>query len=349
MGTSSTGQTGFVLVLLAALAFGASTPLVQQLGRSVGPFVVAALLYAGASLVAAFTLAGAGREARLQRRHLPLLFGMALAGAVVAPAALAWGLGRTSGVSAGLGLNFEAVFTALLGYALLREQIGRRALAALLLMTTAGAVLVLGRANEGSTELLGMLAILGATAGWGLDNALSSRLSHLDPGQVVFAKAALGAFISGLLARITGQPLPSATVMLGLLVVGATGYGLSLRLYLMAQRRIGAARTASVFGTAPFVAAVLAAGLGEQLGGVPTLVASALMLVGLVLHLTEKHEHRHHHDRVVHEHAHRHDDGHHMHEHDPPFSGEHSHEHTHEPLDHEHPHMPDVHHSHRHE
>ena len=37
----------------------------------------------------------------------------------------------------------------------------------------------------------------------------------------------------------------------GLLVIGATGYGLSLRFYLLAQRAFGAARTGFVFAFAP--------------------------------------------------------------------------------------------------
>src|SRR3954471_25004266 len=105
-------RIGSALALLAAAAFGATTPLVQSFGRGVGPFVVAMLLYAGDALVAVATRQGKAHEAPLQLRHAPRLLAMAMAGAVAAPAALAWGLARTSGVSAGLGLNFEAVFTA---------------------------------------------------------------------------------------------------------------------------------------------------------------------------------------------------------------------------------------------
>lgn len=47
--------------------------------------------------------------------------------------------------------------------------------------------------------------------------------------------------------RCRGEPAPASGAVLSLLALGATGYGLSLRLYLLAQRRIGAARTGSVF------------------------------------------------------------------------------------------------------
>lgn len=345
-----------MLALVAALAFGVTAPLVQRFASNAGPFAVSALLYFGAACVAAFTQARRGREAKLRLRHVPILVGMALAGAVAAPALLAWGLARTSGVSAGLGLNFEAVFTALFGYLLLRETIGRRALAALVLMTAGGALLVVGRAREGASELFGLAAIMGGTAGWGLDNALSNRLAEVDPGQVVVTKASLGTAVSLVLMALTGQDWPSTSAAFGLFAVGATGYGLSLRLYLMAQRRVGAARTASLFATAPFIAAAVAAFAGEPWGGVPTAAASVLMVFGLALHLTEDHRHFHRHERLVHDHAHRHaapfalsgEDPHHTHRHDPPFVGEHAHPHEHEPTEHEHPHMPDAHHLHPH-
>ena len=131
------------------------------------------------------------------------------------------------------------------------------------------------------------------------------------------------------------------------MVVGATGYGLSLRLYYKAQRALGAGRTASVFASAPFCGAILAWVLGEP-AGVYALLAGAVMIVGLVLHVTERHAHRHAHEPLVHEHAHRHDDGHHDHFHDPMPLGEHTHEHRHVAMVHEHPHVPDVHHGHAH-
>src|SRR4029079_4522193 len=110
----------------------------------------------------------------------------------------------------------------------------------------------------------------------------------------------------------------------GLIAVGATGYGLSLRLYLKAQRSLGAGRTASVFAAAPFCGALLAWALGEPTG-IFAVGAGAIMVVGLVLHMTERHEHAHAHEPVEHDHAHRHDDAHHDHVHDPMPEGEHAH------------------------
>jgi drug/metabolite transporter (DMT)-like permease len=101
----------------------------------------------------------------------------------------------------------------------------------------------------------------------------------------------LGAAATALLAMGFGESPPTLGAALGLFTVGATGYGLSLRFYLLAQRAFGAARTGSVFAFAPFVGAALAVALGDQ--SVSWLMATgcALMLAGVVLHLTESHGH----------------------------------------------------------
>ena len=209
-------------------------------------------------------------------------------------------------------------------------------------------MLVIDQGRDGGARLWGLLAVLVATAAWGLDNTLSRTLAERDPGQVVLAKAALGAIATTLLAVGFGESLPAPGAALGLFAVGATGYGLSLRFYLLAQRAFGAARTGSVFAFAPFIGAALAVSMGDHSTSWLMAAGSVLMLAGVMLHLAESHGHEHEHEATEHEHAHRHDDGHHDHAHDPMPAGAHSHRHRHEPLWHAHPHVPDAHHAHRH-
>jgi drug/metabolite transporter (DMT)-like permease len=207
---------------------------------------------------------------------------------------------------------------------------------------------VFDHARIGTSQLAGVLAILTATLAWAFDNALSRGLADRDPGRIVFAKAVLGASATTVLAVAFGEPMPPSLAIAGLFAVGATGYGLSLRLYLLAQRAFGAIRTGSVFAFAPFIGAALAIAMGDRGLSGATAMGALLMLAGVALHLAESHSHVHLHAALEHEHAHRHDDGHHGHVHDPMPDGTHSHWHTHAPHRHAHPHVPDAHHAHRH-
>jgi drug/metabolite transporter (DMT)-like permease len=273
---------------------------------------------------------------------------MALFGAVLGPAALAWGLQHTGAMGASLMLTLEAVFTVFLAIVLYREKIGRQVALALVIMTAGAAMLVIDQSETGRSQTIGLLAVMAATLAWGIDNSLSRGLADLDPGHVILGKAALGAGSSFLIALTLDSTSISFERGLALVSIGAIGYGLSLRFYLLAQRSFGASRTGSLFATAPFIGAVIAFGLGDRQVSYWLLGATFLMIIGIVLHLTEEHEHLHHHDALEHEHAHRHDDGHHTHSHSEMPLGPHSHKHQHTAIQHRHPHVPDVHHDHSH-
>jgi drug/metabolite transporter (DMT)-like permease len=294
---------GGVLALASAFAFGATTPLVQRFGHGVGPFTTAALLYGGAALLSMH--AGPDHaDSPLSTRDVPRLAAVAALGAVAAPVALAWGLQRTSGVTASLLLNLEALFTVLLARVLWAEPIGARAFAALVAITAAGALLVAGGSGSEIDSRWGVVAVVVATLAWAGDNTVGRPLADRDPTQVVLAKSGLGGMVSALLAAVFHEGLPPWPAALALAACGAGGYGLSLRLYLRAQRRIGAGRTGSIFACAPFVGAALAWTLGERVGGAATVFAGALAAAGIWLHLTEEHDHVHAHGDVVHSHPH---------------------------------------------
>ncbi|WEL99865.1 MULTISPECIES: DMT family transporter [Burkholderiales] len=345
---ASPALRGGLLALLAAALFGLSTPLVQGFGAGIGPFTTAALLYGGAAAVAALLRRPATREAQLRRGDLPRLLAMAGMGAVVGPVALAWGLQRTSGSSASLMLTLEAVFTAILAWRWYGETLDRRVIAAVALLLLGGVVLVLEQGLAGQVQLLGLLAVTVATIAWGVDNTLSRGVADRDPGQVVVVKATLGTVATVLMAWLWGEPVPGLATVLALLAVGATGYGLSLRFYLLAQREFGAARTGSVFAFAPFIGALGAFALGDRSGSWLMGLGGVFMICGVVLHLAERHEHSHTHEALEHEHAHTHDDDHHLHGHDVMPAGPHSHPHRHTSVKHAHPHVPDAHHQHPH-
>jgi drug/metabolite transporter (DMT)-like permease len=345
---TSPALRGGLLALLAAALFGLSTPLMQGFGASVGPFTTAALLYAGAALVAGVLRRPASREAQVRRSDLPRLLAMAGMGAVIGPVALAWGLQRTSGSSASLMLTLEAVFTVILAWRWYGETMDRRVITAVALMLLGGVALVFEQGLAGQVQLLGLLAVMVATTAWGVDNTLSRGVADRDPGQVILVKAVLGTLATALLGRLWGEPVPGLHAALALLAVGATGYGLSLRFYLLAQREFGAARTGSVFAFAPFIGALGAFALGDRSGSWLMSAGGLFMVCGVVLHLAERHEHAHAHEAMEHEHAHTHDDGHHTHTHDVMPAGPHSHRHRHSPMEHAHAHVPDVHHGHSH-
>jgi drug/metabolite transporter (DMT)-like permease len=342
--------TGVALATLAALMFGATTPLIQRFGAGVGPFATASLLYLGASIGAVRWPRARSdpREATLGRSQLPRLFAVALLGAALAPTLFVWGLQRVPATYGSLLLNGEGLFTIGLAALIHREHIGKRVALAAIFMFAGGTATVAGASSTGSVALVGALAIVAAVFFWALDNVWMRPFAELDPAAVVRAKALCGLVLTGGLAMLLGEPHPSWGRIAGLLACGATGYGVSLRLYLLAQRRIGAGRTGSVFALAPFVGALVAIVVGDRSFGSITALSAVLFVIGVALHLTEKHRHEHSHHPMGHDHAHSHDDQHHDHSHEGSPAEPHAHAHQHNPRVHAHSHAPDAHHGHDH-
>jgi drug/metabolite transporter (DMT)-like permease len=258
------------------------------------------------------------------------------------------GLSRTPAATASLLLTMEGAATALLAWFVFHENFDRR-IALGMACLVAGAAMVSWSGTPTLESLVGPLAIVAACIAWGIDNNLTRKVSLADPLQIVQLKGLIAGPVNLLLGLWAGGSLPGPLGMLIAALVGFVCYGLSLALFVVALRHLGAARSGAYFSTAPFIGAATAVIASQQPLTIQLIGAGALMAVGVWLHVTERHAHVHTHARMVHAHAHTHDE-HHRHTHGPqdPPGEPHTHAHEHEALTHSHPHVPDMHHDHRH-
>jgi drug/metabolite transporter (DMT)-like permease len=257
-----------------------------------------------------------------------------------------FGLARTDAASASLLLNLESLATLGIAWLVFRESVDRRLLLGAIAILV-GAMLLAW--SGGFRPSWGAVFIAAACLAWGIDNNLTRKLSAADPVQIAMLKGLVAGLANLVLVLSQGAALPGFASLVVTGVVGFFGYGVSLALFVLALRHLGAARAGAYFATAPFVGAVLAVPLLDEAVTLRLVAAGLLMAIGVWLHLAERHAHEHTHEALDHEHRHVHDE-HHRHQHsgrEPP--GEpHSHRHRHVPLTHKHPHFPDLHHRHRH-
>jgi drug/metabolite transporter (DMT)-like permease len=343
--------------LAAAVLFGASAPLAKILLGGIDPVPLAALLYLGSGasavlldLVVSLTGPETRRETGLSKNDLPWLTGAILTGGVAAPILLMLGLQYTPAATAALLLNFEMVATTLIALLVFKEAVGRRAWWAVGLVTVASVVLS-WNSTAGWGFSPGALAILAACTLWGIDNNLTGNISAHNPLRIVLFKGLGAGLCSTLIALMVGQRFPAPSSLLLALLLGALSYGLSITLFILAMRGLGAARTSTLFGSAPFAGALIAFALLREPFTLAFLPALLLMATGGWLLLSENHVHAHIHQAFVHDHRHNHRDDHHRHTHSElavRAGEEHAHPHHHEPVEHSHTHAPDLHHRHAH-
>lgn len=346
---SALSNRGVQAALLAALLFGAGTPLAKiLLGGDISPWLLAGLLYCGSGIgLSLLRLIRRPPRVHLQRRELLPLGGAILTGGIIAPVLLMVGLSNMPASGASLLLNAEGVFTALLAWVVFRENVDRR-VALGMAAIIAGAVVISVPAGAELGSPVPALAVLAACFCWGLDNNLTRKVALNDATWLAAVKGLVAGPVNLVLAFTLGAAIPAPGGVAAALLIGFFAYGVSLALFIVGMRHVGTARAGGYFSVAPFFGAVLAIALGDALTW-QLVVAGLLMALGVWLHLTERHGHTHTHAAEEHEHRHTHDE-HHQHDHAEPVAPGtwHTHRHTHEVLTHTHEHYPDAHHRHSH-
>lgn len=341
---------GPAFALVAALLFGASTPLAKIILGEVHPLMLAAVLYLGSGLGLAIysRFRGDVGEAALGAKDWLWFAPAILCGGILGPVFLLFGLRLTSASTASLLLILEGVFTALVAWIAFREHFHIR-IGIGMVAITVGAVVLAWQGGLSFGDAVGPLLIVLACLAWAADNNFTRKVALGDPVQIAMIKGLVAGIFNLVLSYVLGVLTFEPRLIAAGGLIGFLGYGVGLVLFVLALRLVGSARTAAYYSVAPFMGAAIAVLLlGESVTS-QLILAGAIMGLGVWLHLTEHHEHAHDHALVEHAHAHVHD-LHHQHEHttsDPP--GEpHTHVHVHLPMRHAHTHFPDLHHTHGH-
>lgn len=342
-----------LFAISAAVLFGASTPLAKLLVGDVSPVLLGGLLYLGSGVGLGLfrTLRDkAWKPSGLQAGEWPWLLGAIFFGGVLGPVALMYGLTTASGSAASLMLNLESVLTAVLAWVVFKENADKRIVLGMVAIVAGGAVLSWQPGGgAGSSSLVGLAAIAIACLCWAIDNNLTRKVSASDAVFIASSKGLLAGLVNCAVALGMGASLPAVQTSLLAMAVGLLGYGISLVFFVLALRGLGTARTGAYFSTAPFIGSAVSLLLLGETATTAFWIASALMALGVWLHLTETHEHEHTHQPLEHSHAHAHDE-HHQHQHETgvDLMEPHVHWHRHLSLTHKHPHFPDIHHQHSH-
>lgn len=276
----------------AAALYALSSPFSKILLSDVSPMMLAAFLYIGAGIgIGILSLirrkVGKGdNEQPLTRKELPYTIAMVLLD-IAAPILLMFGLSMTTAANAALLNNFEIAATAVIALAVFKEKITRRLWLAIVLVTAAS--IMLSFEDMSSLEFSGgSLLVLAACVCWGLENNCTRMLSGKNPLEIVIIKGIFSGMGALMLAFISGESIPDLTSCIIVMALGFAAYGLSIMLYIYAQRQLGAAKTSAYYAAAPFIGTILALIIFRELPTIWFLAALAVMTAGAYLAATDK-------------------------------------------------------------
>lgn len=270
--------------LAAAALYAVNIPMSKVLLQYVEPAMMAAFLYLGAGVgLFAYGILSGERERResLTRAELPYTVGMVVLD-IAAPVLLMFGLKYTSSANASLLNNFEIVATAAIAALVFREALSRQLALAIVLVTAAS--IALSFEGEGSFRFqFGSVLVLGAACCWGLENNCTRMLSSKSSVQITTIKGIFSGLGSLLVACLAGESLPRGIWLPAVAALGFVSYGMSIHLYIKAQKELGAARTSAYYSVAPFLGAAFGMALLGERPGVQFYIGLTVMLAATVL------------------------------------------------------------------
>lgn len=345
-------NSGVSQSLLSAFLFGVSPVFVKLIMGETSPVLLAGLLYLGSGIGLHVILLLKRQQIvseifALSRKNRVKLLGSIVAGGVLAPLCLLYGIQLGTVFEVSLLLNLEAMVTTVLAWILFHESVGRRVWIGCGFLLLGGMIVSWDSESYFGFSQAGLF-LLAACIFWGIDNNLTRDVEEISPAILGSLKGWVAGGFNTLLAVVMGQFSIGWIRAVEILSIGAMSYGLSLVLFVNALRLLGAARTSAYFSMGPFWGMLFSLLL---LGELPTnhqWISVGVMALGIWVLYREQHIHLHVHEQITHCHRHTHDE-HHQHLHDTTVDSKyHEHLHTHEPLTHTHVHWPDIHHRHRH-
>ena len=318
------GIVPILYAFLAAVFYAVNTPLSKLLLDKVPATFMAAFLYLGAGvgvgIMYLFHWRREDKTERIGRKDLPYTIGMIILD-ILAPIFLMLGIKYGTAANAALLGNFEIVATTFIALLFFKEAVSKRLWLAISLITLSSIILSFEGAGSFRFSYGSLFVLLAATC-WGLENNCTRSISEKSSYEIVVLKGIFSGGGSFLIACVLGEDMPTVNVILAAMLLGFFAYGLSIFLYVRAQRDLGAAKTSAYYAVAPFVGAFLSfVLLGESLTGA-YFIALVIMIAGTVLVVLDTlvrhhaHEHQHtfththdgttHTHTVTHSHAHDH-------------------------------------------
>ncbi|MDD6881277.1 MAG: DMT family transporter [Firmicutes bacterium] len=325
-----------IFALLAAVFYAINTPFSKLLLNNIEPTFMASFLYLGAGIgvgiMYLFYIRKEDKSERLTKSDLPYALGMIVLD-IVAPIFLMLGISVGSASNASLLGNFEIVATTLIALFIFNEKVTLRLWIAIGFITVSSIVLSFEGADSFHLSLGSVFVIL-ATCCWGFENNCTRKISEKSTYEIVVLKGLFSGAGSFIVAIIIGEKIASLQYILYAMILGFVAYGLSIFMYIRAQRDLGAAKTSAYYAVAPFVGTFLAFIInGEKLTAI-FFIGLIFMLIGsffvvyetMLKHHCHLHTHTivHTHDEITHTHVITHE---HWHDH---FLSEEKHEHKHD-------------------
>lgn len=284
-------KTATFFAILAAALYAVNFPFSKLLLKEIPTTMMAAFLYLGAG----FGLSIVGLiqnkigilldEQPINKNDLPYTIGMVVLD-IAAPIFLMVGLSMTTAANASLLNNFEIVATSVIALFIFKETISKKLWLAIALVTVSSIILSIEDISSFSLSFGSMFVLLACVC-WGFENNCTRMLSSKNPLQIVVIKGLFSGFGSLIIALLIGEKVSNIWYIAVAMLLGFVAYGLSIFFYILAQRKLGAAKTSTYYAIAPFIGVILSFAIFKELPNISFVIALIIMIVGTYFSTTD--------------------------------------------------------------
>ena len=168
------------------------------------------------------------------------------------------GIHNFPATSASLVLNFEVVFTVLFAWFVFKEKVDKQVLFGMITIMLGGVALSLGDSEQGAISFGAFFVILACFC-WALDNNFARKISASDPIEITAFKGVIAGAVNMIIGYFYSAEtqLPNLAQIAKISVIGFFSYGVCFVFIVKSLNLIGAARTGTYFGIAPFIGALM--------------------------------------------------------------------------------------------
>lgn len=271
--------------ILAASFYAISSPFSKILLEKISPVMLSSLLYLGAGeglLIVGIIQKRLGKtekEKSLTKKELPYTIGMIVLD-IAAPIFLMIGLTMTTASNASLLNNFEIVATSIIALCVFKEKISHRLWAGIFFITIASIMLTI-EDTESFSFSKGSLFVLLACICWGFENNCTNNLSTKKPLEIVVIKG-FGSGIGSFIIALFIEEIQLDITYIFALILGFIAYGLSILLYIYAQRYLGAAKTSAYYAISPFIGTIFSIIIFKEIPSFMFIIAFVIMILGTI-------------------------------------------------------------------
>ena len=284
-------KIAIISAILSAVLYAICIPCVKTISPYVASATTGALLYLGAGfgLFISYIFKKNKKIILLSKQDLPYTSSMIILD-ILAIILLMFGIKYTNSANVSLLGNFELVATSAVAFFLFKGSVSKKLMTAIILITLASIILSF-ESKESLVFNIGSLFVILSCVCWGIENNCTRMISNKDTRQITMIKGIFSGLGSVIIAFFLKESIPEVKWIIIILLLGCISYGISVCLYIYAQRYLGATKTGALYSITPFAGALFSILFLREQPIFQFYIALFIMILGTILVIKDSFEH----------------------------------------------------------